>query len=85
MCPACEGRGGSEVIACPGARLLWKSCGACGGRGTMTEAEIAAYHERQVVARALREDRRRRRRTIAEEAAARGMDLVAYSRLERGY
>ena len=82
QCPHCGGRGANQGITCgPGScEMRTHTCSTCGGSGRITPERQAKIQAGE----AMRKDRISRNQTQREEAKRLGLDVVVYSRMERG-
>lgn len=81
-CPHCGGRGANQGIVCgPGSHQMRTfTCSTCRGSGVITEDRQTKIAKGE----AMRKDRIKRNQTQREEAKRLGLDVVAYSQIERG-
>lgn len=81
-CPHCGGRGSNFSIACGPRKCTpnYLRCSTCQGSGSITPER----QEKIKAGEAMRKDRIKRNQTQREEAKRLGVDVVVYSRMERG-
>lgn len=81
ICPLCNGRKSAPVLACPGARIIDMPCEACRATGAVDD-QYPEWLERGRALKRLRMEPRYR--DMREAANLVGVDVVEYSRMERG-